>query len=100
MVPIRGVYEIAIRVKDLAKAEAFYRMVLGLEVGERDESRRWLFLRAGGQAGMVVVQEDQGDWRGQHLAFTVDEADIGRGAVPLGERGVAVDGQGCSGWDA
>ena len=43
MVPIRGVYEIAIRVKDLARAEAFYRDVLGLEVGLRDEGRRWVF---------------------------------------------------------
>ena len=92
MVPIRGVYEIAIRVKDLAKAEAFYRTVLGLEVGERDESRRWLFLRAGGQAGMVVLQEDQGNWPAQHLAFTVDEADIERAAATLREQGIAVEG--------
>ena len=92
MVPIRGVYEIAIRVKDLAKAEAFYRTVLGLEVGERDESRRWLFLRAGGQAGMVVLQEDEGDWPAQHLAFTVDEADIERAAATLREQGIAVEG--------
>jgi len=92
MVPIRGVYEIAIRVKDLAKAEAFYRTVLGLEVGERDESRRWLFLRAGGQAGMVVLQEDRGDWPAQHLAFTVEEADIERAAATLREQGIAVEG--------
>jgi catechol 2,3-dioxygenase-like lactoylglutathione lyase family enzyme len=36
MVPINGVYEVAIRVKDLPRAEAFYREVLGLEVGLRD----------------------------------------------------------------
>lgn len=92
MLPIRGVYEVAVRVKDLARAEAFYREVLGLEVGLRDESRGWLFLRAGGEAGMVVLQEDQGDWPVQHFAFTVDEADLEHAAEALRERGVAVSG--------
>jgi lactoylglutathione lyase len=49
-----------------------YRETLGLAVGIRDERRRWLFLRAGGQAGMVVLQEDKGTWPVQHLAFAVD----------------------------
>ena len=92
MLPIRGVYEVAIRVKDLAKAEPFYREVLGLEVGIRDEKRNWLFLRAGGDAGMVVLQEDKGEWPLQHFAFTVDEADIERAAVLLRERGVKTEG--------
>ena len=39
MLPIRGLYEVAIPVKDLPRAEAFYRDVLGLEVGLRDERR-------------------------------------------------------------
>src|SRR5262245_51914895 len=42
MLPIRGVYEVAIRVRDLARAEPFYREVLGLEVGLRDATRNWL----------------------------------------------------------
>ena len=67
MLPIRGLYEVAIAVKDLARAEAFYRHVLGLEVGLRDARRPWLFLRAGGQAGMLVLQEDKGEWPTQHL---------------------------------
>src|SRR5713101_6274934 len=71
MLAIHGVYEVAIRVKDLARAEAFYRDVLGLEVGLRDERRPWLFLRAGGQAGILLLQEDKGEWPTQHLAFTV-----------------------------
>ncbi len=50
MLPIRGIYEVAIKVKDLPTAEAFYREVLELEVGLRDEARHWLFLRAGGEA--------------------------------------------------
>jgi len=92
MLPIRGVYEVAIRVKDMMKAEPFYRDVLDLEVGIRDEKRNWLFLRAGGDAGMIVLQEDKGEWPLQHFAFTIDEADIERAAAMLRERGVQVEG--------
>jgi catechol 2,3-dioxygenase-like lactoylglutathione lyase family enzyme len=92
MLPIRGLYEVAIRVKELARAESFYREILGLEVGLRDEKRNWLFLRAGGQAGMIVLQEDENEWPIQHLAFTVAEADIERAAAMLREKDVAVQG--------
>ncbi len=88
---IRGLYEVAIRVKDLTRSEAFYRDILGLEVGLRDERRRWLFLRAGGH-GMVVLQEDKGDWPKQHFAFMVDGVDIETGTRELKRRGVAVEG--------
>jgi len=98
MLPIRGVYEIAIKVKDLPRAEAFYRDVLGLEVGIRDERRKWLFLRAGGQAGMVVLQEDKQEWPIQHFAFTVEEQDIERCAAALREQGLEVDGPHYHGW--
>ncbi len=33
MIPIRGVYEVAIRVHDLPRSEAFYCQTLGLKVG-------------------------------------------------------------------
>jgi catechol 2,3-dioxygenase-like lactoylglutathione lyase family enzyme len=92
MVAIRGVYEVAIRVKDLPRSEAFYRDVLGLEEGLRDARRPWLFLRAGGQDGMVVLQEDKGEWPPQHIAFTVHEADIERAAEALKQCGVEVRG--------
>ena len=90
MLPIKGVYEIAIRVKDLARAEPFYTGVLGLREGLRDEKRNWLFLYAGGRRGMVVLQEDKGEWPVQHFAFTVDEADIAKAATMLKEKGIAV----------
>ena len=90
MLPIKGLYEVAIRVKDLARAEAFYKDVLGLKEGLRDDRRNWLFLYAGGDAGMVVLQEDQGEWPTQHFAFTVREADINRAAAMLKEKGVSV----------
>jgi len=92
MVAIRGVYEVAIRVKELSRSEAFYCHVLGLEEGLRDERRPWLFLRAGGQNGMIVLQEDQGEWPTQHIAFTVEQADIERAANELREQGVPVRG--------
>src|SRR5262245_55430426 len=98
MLAIRGVYEVAIRVKDLVKAEAFYRDVLGLEVGLRDERRPWLFLRAGGQAGMLLLQEDKGEWPTQHLAFTVDADEIDHAAATLQEQWVAVRGPVVHGW--
>ena len=90
MLPIKGLYEIAIRVKDLARAESFYKEVLGLKEGLRDDRRNWLFLYAGGDAGMVVLQEDKGEWPTQHFAFTVREADIERAAAMLKELGVSV----------
>ena len=92
MLPIRGVYEVAIRVKDLSKSEPFYLDVLDLEVGIRDEKRNWLFLKAGGDAGMVVLQEDKSEWPLQHFAFTIDETEIERAATMLRDRGVEVEG--------
>jgi lactoylglutathione lyase len=96
--PIRGLYEIAIPVKDLARAEAFYRDVLGLEVGIRDEQRNWLFLRAGGAAAMVVLQETPGDWPTMHFAFAVDEADLARATALLQAQGVATEGPHFHAW--
>lgn len=98
MLAIRGVYEVAIRVKELSRSEAFYRDVLGLEEGLRDQKRPWLFLRAGGQDGMVVLQEDLGDWPPQHIAFTVAEADIEHAAEELSKQGVEVRGPVTHAW--
>lgn len=90
MLPIRGIYEIAVRVRDLARAETFYRDVLGLEEGLRDEQRNWLFLRLRGNQGMIVLQEDKGDWPNQHFAFTIEESDIELAAQLLRKHGVIV----------
>jgi lactoylglutathione lyase len=92
VLPIAGIYEVAIRVKDLARAEAFYKEQLGLMEGLRDTSRNWLFLRAGGNAGMIVLQEDKSDWPTQHFAFTVAENEIENAARALREKGVDVTG--------
>lgn len=92
MFNIRGVYEVAIRVRDLERAEQFYKDVLGLEEGTRDEARRWIFLRAGGQSGMIVLQEDKSNWPSQHFAFTVDPSDIETAATALKNQGLEVEG--------
>jgi lactoylglutathione lyase len=92
MIEISGVYEVAIKVRDLERAEAFYCGVLGLEVGLREEKRRWIFLRAGGLAGMVVLQEDRGEWPQQHFAFTIGAAGLERAVDELGRKGVALSG--------
>ena len=42
---------------------------------------------AGGDAGMVVLQEDKGEWPTQHFAFTVNEPDIRQAAEMLKEKG-------------
>jgi catechol-2,3-dioxygenase len=90
--PIQGLYEVAIPVRRLARAEAFYRDVLGLAVGLRDERRNWLFLRAGGTAGVVVLQESTGEVPSYHFAFAVREPDLEQAGRVLRERGVPVRG--------
>jgi catechol-2,3-dioxygenase len=98
MIRIRGIYEIAIPVKELSRAEAFYRNVLGLEVGLRDETRRWLFLRAGGKAGMLVLQENPDHWQSQHFAFAVSDAELDEATAELQNHGVVVDGPYLNDW--
>ena len=98
MLPIQGLYEIAIRVKDLARAEAFYCHTLGCTVGLRDERRNWLFLRLAGSAAMVVLQEDKGEWPLVHFAFTIAEADLERANAWLQAHGVTTDGPQFHAW--
>ena len=90
MLGIQGLYEVAIKVRDLGVAEPFYRDVLGFEVGLRDARRPWVFMRAGA-GGMIVLQE-QADVPQQHFAFTVSPADIDAAAAELRRRGVAAEG--------
>ena len=92
MIPIRGVYEVAIRVSDLSRSEAFYCKTLGLKVGLRDEQRNWLFLRTGDSSGMIVLQEDPDSWPSQHLAFKVHESEIEQSTKKLREKGIEVEG--------
>jgi lactoylglutathione lyase len=92
MLSILGVYEVAIRVKDLARSEPFYCDVLGLEPGLRDDHRHWLFLWVGDKAGVVVLQQHPSPFATQHLAFTVEEAELEHAAAILKQHGIAVEG--------
>lgn len=92
MLPLRGLYEVAVRVKQLSRAEAFYKEILGLEEAIRDQERNWLFLLIPERAGMIVLQEDRGEWPRQHFAFSVDEDDLDGAATLLREKGVEVNG--------
>ena len=89
MLPVKGIYEVAIRVGNLKKAEKFYRETMGFTVGIRDENRKWLFLRTGG-AGMIVLQEDKSLFLKQHFAFTVCESDFEQCVEILKTKGVKV----------
>ena len=89
---IQGIYEVAVRVRDLSKSEAFYCDVMGLTVGLRDGSRRWLFLRAGQTSGMLVLQEDKSSWPVQHVAFTIKERDLDAACERLAEEGIEFEG--------
>ena len=90
MKEIHGIYEVAIPVQDLERAEAFYLDVLGLESGLREEGRRWHFLRTGGQRGMIVLQENKGTWEPTHFAFTTTGTEIDAAVDELRARGVEV----------
>jgi lactoylglutathione lyase len=92
MFPISGLYEVAIRVKSLPRAETFYRDILGLDVALRDPKRPMLFLRVGGDAAMVVLQEDPGEFPRLHFAFAIADAEIDRAGTVLREKGLAVKG--------
>ena len=73
---IDGIFEVAIKVKDLDISAKFYQEVLGFNKGLYDEKRRWLFLWVGGNKGMVVLQEDNGSFPRQHFAFRVEESEL------------------------
>src|SRR3989442_15813568 len=89
---VKGIFEIAIRVKDLARAANFYTEVLGFQHGLFDAERRWLFLWVNGKAGVVVLQEDTGPWPHQHFAFAVAANDLDRLKSTLERADIAVQG--------
>jgi catechol-2,3-dioxygenase len=73
---VDGVFEVAIKVKNLDASAKFYQEVIGFKKGLYDETRRWLFLWVGSNNGMLVLQEDKESCPRQHFAFRVQESDL------------------------
>ena len=92
MKAIKGIYEVAIPVRNLEVAEAFYIDKLGLESGLREEGRRWHFLRVAGDQGMLVLQETTDSFAPTHYAFTTTVAEIEAAADSLRQMGTEVEG--------
>jgi catechol-2,3-dioxygenase len=88
---VNGVYEVAIKVRDLAKAEAFYVGILNFSVGLCDEARDWAFLRAG-SGGMIVLQNDKSDFPKQHFAFLIHENEVASSCRHLAQQGIEFEG--------
>ncbi len=85
--PIRGIYEVVVRVADLDRAQDFYCSTLGLDPGLMVDERGMRFLRAG-NGGMLVLQRADGEFPQQHFAFTIEEDDIEKSLARLTEAGV------------
>lgn len=90
---IDGIFEIAIKVKNLDVSAKFYQEVIGFSKGFYDEKRRWLFLWVGNnKGGMVVLQEDKESCVRQHFAFKVEESELNGLKGYLESNGVVVEG--------
>jgi catechol 2,3-dioxygenase-like lactoylglutathione lyase family enzyme len=89
---ITGLFETHLNVRDLERSIAFYRDLLGLELGYRDEPRRAAFLWMGGRGESMLGlwEKPPAEVVPQHFAFrtTVDDV-LHRSAAWLHERGLA-----------
>ena len=85
--PIRGLGEIALRIENLDKMQAFYEEVVGLELIQRFENSAFFRIAAGygGHTQVIALfdRSDDPDYQGlcpacttvDHLAFEIDLAD-------------------------
>ncbi len=100
--PPLALHHLAVKVKDLARAEAFYSGVLGLRVSNRHQDERgasrsiWLDLGAGAflaveraEPGETARADDQPGWHCVALAIGVDQRDAWR--ARLAARGFSVE---------
>lgn len=108
MIPIQGLFETHLLVRDLARSVAFYRDVLRLPVASTVPERRAAFVWIGGTGTAML-----GIWETSapigmhlHLAFSVAPADIfaavdalhAAGVAPLGFHGEPTDAPVVMGW--
>jgi catechol 2,3-dioxygenase-like lactoylglutathione lyase family enzyme len=80
VIPIKGLFEAHIIVRDLQRSVAFYRDVLGLEVGIEQPERPATFLWVGGRGKSMLGIFTLGSWPTQmmqhHLSFQVKLEDL------------------------
>ena len=76
---VRGIHHIILTVADPARSDAFYRRILGVEIGGGDENIRWIscdtFLLAFQRAPHKPIPNDRFDENRvglDHFAFAVD----------------------------
>ena len=89
---IKGLFEVAVKVKNLEKSSEFYTEILGFEAGLLDSARRWNFLWVSSRSGMVVLQEEKENWQQQHFSFRVEKSEIEPLKKALESKGVSVHG--------
>ena len=95
-VPVTGVSELVLEVRDLEASEGFYAGVLGLPVVERWTDREAVWLMAGERTriGLWTPQVGRAGGRGGvhvHFAMHIDEADYDSAVSRLRSRGQEVE---------
>ena len=80
VIPIKGLFEAHIIVRDLQRSVAFYRDILGLEVGIEQPERPTTFFWVGGRGKSMLGIFTSGSWPTQmmqhHLSFQVKLEDL------------------------
>jgi len=80
VIPIKNIFEAHIIVRDLQRSVAFYRDVLGLEVGIEQPERPAAFFWVGGRGRSMLGIFTLGSWPTQmmqhHLSFQVKLEDL------------------------
>lgn len=81
---------VALNVTDVARSQAFYEKVLGLQEQGRskDPARPWVFLGRDGTLVLTLFQQSSGDFSTatpglHHLSFQVDDVDQVRAAEQI-----------------
>src|SRR5690242_426499 len=96
-VPIKGIFEAHIIVGDLQRSIAFYRDVLGLEIGVGQPERPAAFFWVGGHGKSMLGVFTLGSWRTQmmqhHLSFQVKLEDLLVAPQRLRSAGIAPKGR-------
>jgi catechol-2,3-dioxygenase len=92
---IDGFCELTLEAHDMARLEAFYTEVFGLEVLAREEDRIWLAAGRTARLGLWSPGEKEfGDEGGRHVhfAFAADAATVDRLAERIGAQPVEHEG--------